>query len=240
VYFERSHAIQKAHTPALTRASNLQSRAYCSLWHSSFSYVIGEEFGTMAIVDEVLEIAEKTDSPIIRYLCYAGKGNALAAAGKLEAARQTYEMALQAIEGTEHKRYIEEVYHNLIETTVTLGNLTVAEKYYRDVTPLLKLNPDRTAPRFDALKGRLITLSDSPDYARADELFRKSIQADEASGAFVLAARTKFYQADMLARMGKFDTSRSLLVKIQKQFQNWGIPSWQLKCEQALLTSVKN
>jgi tetratricopeptide (TPR) repeat protein len=185
-------------------------------------------------VDEVLEIAEKTDSPILYYLCYAAKGNALMAAEQMEAAREYYEKSLQAIEGTEHRRYLEEVYHNLMETTLVLGDIFAVERYFHDASPLRKLNPDRTAPRFDFLKGRLLTLADSPDYARADELFQKSIHTDETSGAVVLAARTKYYRADMLARQGKIEPSRSLLTEIQKQFQGWDIPAWQLKCEQAL------
>ena len=231
---EAKELIQKGSTPEIKQISNLQSRAYCSLWHSSFSYLIGEDYGVMARVDEVLEIAEKTDSPIIRYLCYAAKGNAFMAVEQMEAARNSYARALQAIEGTEHRRYLEEVYHNLIETTMVLGDLAAAEKYYQDLTPLLKLNPGKTAPRFDFLKGRLLTLADSPDYANSDEFFQKSITADETSSAVVLAARTKYYRADMLARKGEIEPGRSLLGEIQNQFQNWGIPAWQQKCEQAL------
>jgi tetratricopeptide (TPR) repeat protein len=132
--------------------------------------------------------------------------------------------------------YLEEVYHNLIETTMARGDIAAAEQFYQDLTPLLKLNPGKTAPRFDFLKGRLLTLADSPDYVRADEFFQKSITADETSGAVVLAARTKYYLAKMLARKGEIDRSRSLLDEIQNQFQNWGLPFWQLKCDQALAT----
>ncbi|MHC4105911.1 MAG: tetratricopeptide repeat protein, partial [Planctomycetota bacterium] len=228
--------IRKGSTPEIKQISNLQSRAYCSLWHSSFSYLIGEDYGATARVDEVLEIAEKTDSPILYYLCYAGKGNALVVAEQMEAARQFYVMALQAIEGTEHRRYIDELYHNLIETTLALGDLAAAEKYYQGATPLLKLNPGRTAPRFDYLKGRLLTMVDSPDYAGADEFFQKSIHNDETNGAVVPAARTKYYRADMLARKGEIELSRSIFNEILDKFENWGIPFWQKKCEQALQT----
>jgi ribosomal protein L40E len=78
--------------------------------------------------------------------------------------------------------------------------------------------------------------ADSPDYAGADLLFQKSIDADETSGAVVLAARTKYYRADLLARQGEIEASRSLLAEIQRQFQHWGMPAWQLKCDKALQT----
>ena len=83
-------------------------------------------------------------------------------------------------------------------------------------------------------------MADSPDYAGADEFFQKSIHTDETSGAVVPAARTKYYRADMLARKGEIEPSRSLLGDIQKQFQKWRIPAWQLKCEQALQTSARD
>jgi tetratricopeptide (TPR) repeat protein len=228
------HLIKKGSTPEIMRISNLQSRSYCTLWHSSFSYLIGEDNGVMVRVNEALEIAEKTDSPIIRYLCYAAKGNAFMAVEEFEAARSFFEKALQAIKGTEHRRYLEEVGHNLIESVMIMGDLATAEQYYQEVTHMLKLNPDKAPPRFDALKGRLIAMSEPPDYARADALLQNSIDADETSGALVLAARTKFYRTDILARMGDIDAGRSLLCEIQKLFQKWGIPVWQRKCEQAL------
>ena len=73
-------------------------------------------------------------------------------------------------------------------------------------------------------------------HSETDEFFQKSITADETSGAVVLAARTQYYRADMLARKGETEPGRSLLHEIQQQFQGWGIPAWQLKCEQALQT----
>ena len=198
------------------------------------SCLIGEDFGVLTRVNEVLEIAEKTDSPIIRYLCYAAKGNAFMAVEQTEAARKFYEKALRSIEGTEHKRYLEEVYQNLIETTLFLGDISAAEKYFHDAAPLRKLNPDRTEPRFDFLKGRLLTEADSPDYAGADKFFLKSIDADETSGAVVPAAQTKFHRAALLARMGEAESGRFLLTEIQKKFENWVMPAWRLKCERAL------
>ena len=87
------------------------------------------------------------------------------------------------------------------------------------------------------MKGRLLTIVEPPDYGGADEFFKKSIDADEASGAVVLAARTKYYRADMLDRKGDVELSRSILAEIQIQFQNWGIPVWRLKCELALQAS---
>jgi class 3 adenylate cyclase len=55
-------------------------------------------------------------------------------------------------------------------------------------------------------------------------------------GDEVLAARTQYYRADMLARKREIEPGRSLLGEIQQQFRGWGIPAWQLKCKQALQT----
>ena len=76
--------IQKGYTPVLDEISNLQSKAYCCLWHSTVSALTGEDYGAFDRVNKVLEIAEETDSPIICYLCYAAKGNALIATNQFE------------------------------------------------------------------------------------------------------------------------------------------------------------
>jgi hypothetical protein len=112
--------IHKGHTPAFEKNSNLQSRAYCSLWHSAFSALIGEDFNVQERVNEVLKIAQKTDSPILLFLLYAAQGNAFIAGNDLKSASVAYKRSLQSIEGTAHRRYLEEVYHNLIETFLAL------------------------------------------------------------------------------------------------------------------------
>ena len=228
---EAKELIQKGHTPALTEISNLQSRAYCALWHSAVSAVVGEDNGALHRANEVLEIAEETDSPILRYLCYAAKGNALIATSQFKAAKESLKKSLQSVEGTAHRRYLETVYFNLVLVSLELGNRDEADRYYQEALPLVELNPDREAVRFDFLKGRLLAVGNSPDSEKALIVFEKSIQADEASGAVVPAAQTKFYMAQMLVKMGEIKRSRSILSEISNQFENWGIPYWQQKCE---------
>ena len=55
-----------------------------------------------------------------------------------------------------------------------------------------------------------------------------------------MAARTKYYRADMLARKGEAESSCTLMLETQKQFQKWEVPSWQRKCEQALQTILQD
>jgi len=69
--------------------------------------------------------------------------------------------------------------------------------------------------------------------------FEKSIQADEVSGAEVLAAQTKYYLAQMLVQKGEIERSRYILNEIRDMFEIWGIPFWQKKCEQTLDTIDK-
>ena len=96
-------------------------------------------------------------------------------------------------------------------------------------------------PRFDFLQGLLLMAEASPDYRRAEACFHKSIQGDEAVGAIVPAAQTRFYLAQVLAQKGEIKRSRSLLTELCSEFQSWGIAVWQQKCEQELeiLASLK-
>jgi tetratricopeptide (TPR) repeat protein len=228
---ETKKLIHKGHTPAFKKTSNLQSRAYCSLWHSAFSALIGEDFDAHERVNEVLEIAQKTDSPILLFLLYAAQGNAHMSVSNFKSASTAYKRSLQAIEGTVHRRYLEEVYHNLVEALLALEDFSSAEKYYQKALPLIPLNPHRNAARYDYLKGRLLSSGTSPDFEQAEEAFHKSIMADEASGAVVLAAQSKYYLAHMLEKKGETERSRSILNEIRGRFENWGIPFWQQKCD---------
>jgi len=188
----------------------------------------------LARAEEVLKIAEETDSPILCFLCYAAKGNALMAEGQFEEAHRAYKQALQAIEDTIHKRYLEAVYYNLVQVILALGDLSQAERYFQEGLPLVEVNPAREAPRFNFLKGRLLATASPPEFEQAEVFFEQSIRADETSGAVVFAAQTRFYLAQMLAQKGEAERSRSLLTEIRGQFQDWDIPIWQQKCEQAL------
>ncbi len=212
----------------------MPSRVWCALWHSTFSALVGEDHGALARIEQVLKIVEETDSPILLFLGYTAKGSALTAAEQFESARVVYEKALQAIEGTAHRRFLETVYYNLVRVTLALGDWAEAERYYQAGLPLVQLNPEREAPRFDFLKGRLLASSSPPNFEQAEVLFEQSIRADKTSGAVVLAAQTRFYLAQMLAQKGEVERSRSLLTELRSQFQSWGIPVWQQKCEQEL------
>ena len=188
----------------------------------------------MTRVQEALKIAEETDSPILCFLCYAAKGNALLAAEEFDSALEVYEQALQAIEGTEHRRQLEAVYYNLVRVNLDVGDWAEAERFYEAGFPLVQLNPEREAPRFDFLKGRLLSSEGSLDFEQAEAFFEKSVRTDETSGAVVLAAQTRFYLAQMLAQKGEIDRSLSLLNELRSQFKNWGIAFWQKKSEQAM------
>jgi len=99
--------------------------------------------------------------------------------------------------------------------------------------PLVELNPEREASRFDCLKGRLLVSSSPPEFEQAEVILEQSIKTDEASGAVVFAAQTRFYLAEILVKKGEIDRGLSLLHEIQMLFQDWGIPVWQEKCRQA-------
>ena len=211
------------------------------MWHSAFSALIGEDYGALGRVEEVLKVAEKTDSPILCFLGYAAKGNALMAVEDFEPAQQIYEQALKAIEGTAHRRFLESVYYGLVQATMALGDRSSAERYYQAGLPLVELNPDKEASRFNFLRGRLLASNSPPDFEQARSFFEQSIKADEISGAVLPAAQTRYYLAQMLARIGEVGRAREMLIVLYDQFQSWSIPVWQRKCEKELetLTSLE-
>jgi len=226
--------VQKGNAPALEQVANLQSKIWCALWHSTFSALVGEDFGALDRAEGVLKIVDKTPSPILSFLGFAAKGNALMAAEQFEAARVVYEKALEAVEGTTHRRFLETVYYNLVQVTLALGDRAGAERYYQTGLPLAQLNPEKDSPRFDFLKGRLLASNSPPNFGQAQVYFEQSMKADKTSGAVVLVAQTRFYLAQMLAQKGVVERSRSLFTELHSQFQGWGVPVWQQKCKQEL------
>ncbi|CAB1082832.1 hypothetical protein JY97_13785 [Alkalispirochaeta odontotermitis] len=123
--------ILKGHTPALKQISSLETRAFCSLWHSSVSAMIGEDYGALERVNDVFDIAEETDSPLLCYLCCVAKGNALIAVNQFEAAKEILKKSLRWVEGIEgqgYRRYLEVVYQNLVLVSLELGNPVLAKE----------------------------------------------------------------------------------------------------------------
>ena len=228
---EGKKLVDKGHTPHLESIANLPSKAYCTLWHSTLSALIGENYGALTRAEKVVEIAEKTDSPILCFLGYAAKGNALMASELYKEACGFYEEALEVIKGTEHRRYLASVYYHLIRSYLELGDIRKAEQYYQDGFPLVELNPALDAPRFDFVRARLLASSSFPDFEQSENFFEKSIQADENSSAIVPAAQSRYYLAQGLFRKGDVERSRLLFKEIREKFQVWGIPAWKRKCE---------
>jgi hypothetical protein len=130
--------------------------------------------------------------------------------------------------------HIVNLYYDLVLAELESGDQESAKQYYGEGRELVELAPHWWGPRFDLLQGLLLMVETSPDYTRVKDCFQKSIQGDEAVGAVVPAAQTRFYLAQVLARKGEFEPSRSLLTELRSRFQSWGIPVWQQKCEQEL------
>jgi len=226
---------RKSYIPAVREASNLYTKTGCAVWHSRFSALIGEDYGAAARADDALEISKESDSPVFRFRSFDAKGKALMALGQFERARSVFEQALKAIEGKTYRVGLAGVYFDLVQVNLELGDQAEAERYYQTALPLIEPNPERIAPRFDYLKGRLLASADPPNFEQSVFFFERSIQAEAEANAAVLAAQTRFCLAQLLAQQEKIDRSRHLLEHISRQFQDWEIPVWQQKCKEALM-----
>jgi tetratricopeptide (TPR) repeat protein len=220
--------LYKGYTPAIERVANLFTKTYCAIWHSRFAALMGEDYGALARAEGVLRLAEATDSPTFRFHGYLAQGTALLAVEQYAAARAAGERALQAISGTSHGDGLGLVYFNLAWTSLALADRPAAERYYQA--------GQRQTSRFALLRAQILMSGDTPDFALAESCFEQSIQADEATGAVVLAAQTRYYLAQMLARKGDLERACSLLTVLCRLFHDWNIPVWQRKCAQALAT----
>jgi class 3 adenylate cyclase/tetratricopeptide (TPR) repeat protein len=233
---EAKELFENGYAPEQEQVINPTTKmAYCS-WQGLFISLIGEDhFGAADRIDELAELAERSDSPFMILVSNVAKANVLLGVGDMGAALSSSQKALKAIEGKGIRTgHVGNLYYDLVLAELASGDQESAKQHFEEGRLLVELAPHWWGPRFDLLKGLLLMTEASPDYMRAEECFQKSIQSDEKVGAVVPPAQTRFYLAKMLARKGEIDRSLSLLNELQGQFQNWGIPSWQQKCKQAL------
>jgi len=233
---EAKELFEKGYAPELEQVSNLSTKlAYCS-WHGLFISLIGEDhFGGTARMDQLVELAERSDSPFMILVFSLAKANVLLGMEDFGPALSTGEKALKAIEGKQIRTgHVVNLYYDLVLAELELGDQESAKQHYEEGRRLVDLAPHWWGPRFDLLHGLLLMSEASPDYTRAEEYFQKSIQGDEEVGAVVPAAQTHYHLARMRARKGEAGRSRDMLTELRSQFQSWRIPIWQQKCEQEL------
>ena len=233
---EAKEFFEKGYAPEQEQVSNLFTKTvYCS-WHGLFISLIGEDhFGAAARIDQLVELAEGSDSPFMLLVFSLAKANVLLGMEDFGRALSTCQKALKAIEGKGIRTgHVVNLYYDLVLAELESGEQESAKQHYEEGRELVELAPHWWGPRFDLLQGLLLMAKASPDYTRAEECFQKSIQGDEEVGAVVPAAQTRLYLAQVLALKGEVERSRSLLTELRSQFQSWGIPIWQQKCEQEL------
>ena len=226
--FERGYASE------LEQVSNLTTKmAYCS-WQGLFiSLVCEDNFGAVAKIDQLVELAENSDSPFMILVFSVAKANVMLAMEDFGAVIFSSQKALKAIEGKSIRTgHVINLYFDLVRAELESGDLESAKQHYKEGRLLVELSPNWWTPRFDFLQGLLLMTEASPDYTQAEECFQKSIQFDEEVGAVVPAAQTRYHLARMLARRGEVGHTREMLTELCRHFQSWDIPVWQQKCEQ--------
>jgi len=240
---EAKELFEKGYTPEQEQVSNLSTKmAYCS-WQGLFISLIGEDhFGAAARIDQLVELAEGSDSPFMILVFNVAKANVLLGMEDFGAALSSSRKALKAIEGKPIRTgHVVNLYYDLVLGELESGDQELAKKYYEKGRELVELSPNWWGPRFDFLEALLLMAESSPDDTRAEECFQKSIKGDEAVGAVVPAAQTRYDLARMLAHKGEAKRCRETLNEIRSRFQSWNIPVWQKRCEQELkaLNSLK-
>ena len=240
---EAKELFEKGYTSELEQISNLTTKmVYCS-WLGLFISLIGEDhFRAAAQIDQLLDLAEQSESLFMILVFSVAKANVMLAMEDVGAALSLSQKTLKAIEGKPIRTgHVINLYYDLTLAQLSLDEQASAKHYYEEGRTLVQMSPKWWGPRFDFLQGLLLMKRSSPDYIEAEACFQKSIAGDEDVGAVVPAAQTRYYLARVLARKGEIESSREILTEISTRFQNWGIPVWQKKCEKELedLPSLK-
>jgi len=233
---EAKELFEKGYAPELAQISNLSTKvAYCS-WQGLFISLIGEDhFGAAARVDQLVELAERSDSPFMILVFNLAKANVQLGIEDFGAALSISQKALKAIEGKAIRTgHVVNLYYDLVLAGLNSGDQGSANRYYEEGRALVELAPHWWRPRFDLLHGLLLMAEGSPDYTKVEECLTGSMKGDEEVGAVALAAQTRYYLGRMFARKGEIARAREVLTELSNHFQSWGIPVWQQKCEKEL------
>jgi class 3 adenylate cyclase/tetratricopeptide (TPR) repeat protein len=233
---EAKELFEKGYAPELEQISNLTTKMiYCS-WQGLFISLIGEDhFGAAARMDQLVDVAERSDSPFMILVFSLAKANVMLGMEDFGLALSSGQKALKAIEGKSIRTgHVINLYYSLVRAELESGEQESAKQHYEQGRPLVEMAPNWWDPRFDFLQGLLLMAETSPDDTRAEACFQKSIQGDEEVGAVVSAAQTRYHLARMLARKGEAGRAREMLTELRSHFQSWDIPVWQQKCEQEL------
>jgi len=233
---EAKQLFEKGYAPELEQVSNLTTKmTYCS-WQGIFISLIGEDhFGAADRMNQLVDLAEQSDSPFMTLVFSVSKANVMLAMEDFGAALSSSQIALKALEGKSIRTgHVINLYYDLVRAELELGDMESAKQHYEEGRSLVDMAPHWWEPRFDFLQGLLLMTEASPDYMRAEACFQKSIQADEEVGAVAAAAQTRYYLARMLARKGEGRRAHEMLTELCSHFQSWSIPVWQKRCEKEL------
>ena len=228
----------RGYASELEQVSNLTTKmAYCS-WQGLFISLIGEDdFGAVAKIDQLVELAEKSDSPFMILVFSVAKANVMLALEDFEAVIFSSQKALKAIEGKSIRTgHVINLYYDLVRAELESGDLKSAKQHHEEGQQMVELSPNWWKPRFDFLQGMLLMAETAPDYKQVEACFQRSIEVDEEVGAVVPAAQTRFYLGQMFVRLGENGRACEMFTELRSLFQSWNIPVWQQKCEQELGT----
>ncbi len=235
---EGKELFERGYTSELEQVSNLTTKmAYCS-WQGLFISLVGEDnFDAVTRMDQLVELAEKSDSPFMILVFSVAKANVMLALEDFKAVISSTKKALKAIEGKSIRTgHVMNLLYDMARAELELGDVESAKKHYEEGREMVELSPNWWKPRFDFLEGLLIMAESSPDYTQVEKCFKKSMQVDEGVGAAVLASQTSYYLAQILRIRGKVERAQEMLIGLRDNFRSWSIPKWQQKCEQELET----
>ena len=233
---EGKELIERGYSLELEKVSNLTTKmAYCS-WQGLFISLIGEDHFNAGIkVDQLVDIAERSDSPFMMLVFNAAKANVMLGIENYRQVLSSCHKALNAIEGKSIRTgHVANVYYNLVIAELRSGDLEMVKKHYKEGRLLVKLAPNWWEPRYSFLEGLILMNEASPDYFKIEKCFEKSILGDEDVGAIVPAAQTRYYLAKTLARKGDAERSLKMFTDLHSKFQSWDISVWQQRCKQEL------
>jgi tetratricopeptide (TPR) repeat protein len=131
---EAKELFEKGYAPEQEQVSNLQTKMiYCS-WHGLFISLIGENhFGAAARIDQLVDLAEQSDSPFMILAFSIAKANVLLGMEDFGSALSTSQKTLKLVEEKSIRTgHVTNLYYNLVLVELESADHESAKRHYEE------------------------------------------------------------------------------------------------------------
>lgn len=214
--------------PGPDAAANLLTRAVAAVWASRLVALTGEDngLGVGARVRSLEALVDAADAPFLSYYYEFARMVLAFGQGNHAAAAALGERCLELAGSLSRPVFVKHIHYYRTLALLGIGDGRAAAAAFDEGYARVSNGTPWDRARYDYLGGRLLLEGPAPDLDGAHAALTDSIAADEAEGAVVPAAHTRYVLARLHALQDDRQAAAALLANLEVQYRGWGLPAW--------------